>query len=262
MIALSKNPFTSALALALALAIGLGPGAGAQTPPSDQPVIAPPPPVSMFVKSAEEKLHNDWADLARYQGENAAMPAPDPAVPRVVFMGDSITEYWNVRDPTFFSHPGFVDRGVSGQTTPQMLVRFCADVIALKPALVHIMGGTNDIAGNTGPESLETIENNLTSMAELARANRIRVVLASVPPAADFWWKRGQQPAPRIAALNAWIKAYAAREHLIFVDYYAALNDGAGGTKATYSKDGVHPNPAGYAVMDALAETAIRQALR
>jgi lysophospholipase L1-like esterase len=256
------------LMLSLTLAVGLTTVAEAQTPPLLAPVAAPTPPaaiapaMSIFAKAAEEKLHTDWADLGHYRAENAALPPPDVAVPRVVFMGDSITEFWKVRDPAFFAHPGYVDRGISGQTTPQMLVRFRADVIALRPTVVHIMGGTNDVAGNTGPESLETIENNLISMVDLARADHIRVILASVPPAADFWWKRGQQPAPRIAALNAWMQAYADREHLVYADYYAALNDGAGGMRADYSKDGVHPNPAGYAVMDALANAAIRQALR
>jgi lysophospholipase L1-like esterase len=256
--------FFQILMLGLALACNAT-LAAAQAQPSaaaPTPAAAPPPPLSIFVRAAEEKLHNDWADLGHYQAENAALPPPDAAVPRVVFMGDSITEFWKVRDPTFFAHPGYLDRGISGQTTPQMLVRFRADVIALKPKVVHIMGGTNDIAGNTGPESLETIENNLTSMVELAKANHIHVVLASVPPAADFWWKRGQQPALRIAALNAWIKAFAEQEHLVYADYYIGLNDGAGGMKADYSKDGVHPNLAGYAVMDALADAAIHKALR
>ena len=209
---------------------------------------------------ARERL--DWPYLARYRAENAALPPPDPQIPRVVFLGDSITEVWKGADPAFFAKPGYVNRGVGGQTTPQMLVRFRADVIDLKPRLVHIMAGTNDIAGNTGPEDQAQIENNLMTMVELARAHHIRVVLGSVPPASEIFWRAGQDPIPRIAALNAWIKAYAAREGVVYADYYAVLTDGAGGMRPAYSRDGVHPTPAGYAVMEAVTEAALQKALR
>jgi len=246
----------AASALGLAVALASLSVAGAQTPEAAAPQRMD------LAKRAEERLHTDWADFAHYASANAALPAADPKAPRVVFMGDSITEFWKVRDPGFFERPGYVDRGVSGQTTPQMLVRFRADVVALKPRVVHIMGGANDVAGNTGPESLETIEAMIASMVEIAKANRIRVVLASVPPAADFSWRKGLQPGPKIVALNAWLKAYAAREGLVYADYFTALTDGADGMRGEYSKDGVHPTPAGYAVMDPIAAAAIAKALR
>lgn len=153
----------------------------------------------------------DWGQVCRYQQENAALPPPSPA--RVVFLGDSITEAWKSEDPAFFDRDR-LDRGIGGQTTAQMLVRFRADVLALRPAIVHIMAGTNDIAGNTGPTSLAIIQGNFMSMVEQARAHGIRVVLASIPPAARIGWRPELAPAPSIRAMNAWLKHYAAREHL------------------------------------------------
>jgi len=154
-----------------------------------------------------------------------------------------------------------VGRGISGQTTPQMLVRFRQDVVALKPSVVVILAGTNDIAGNTGPSTIAMIADNLMSMADIARANGIKVVLASVLPASDFPWRRGLDPGPKVVELNRWIKDYAARNGLVHLDYHTALVNEKLGMKPEHSKDGVHPTPAGYAVMAPLAEQAIAAAL-
>jgi lysophospholipase L1-like esterase len=202
----------------------------------------------------------DWPNLARYRDENARLAAaPDGAI-RVVFMGDSITDFWP-KVGRFFPGKDYIDRGISGQTTPQMLVRFRPDVIDLKPRVVVILAGTNDVAGNTGPATPEMIEGNIASMAELARANGIRVVLSSILPVYDYPWKPGLQPAPEIVALNAWIRDYADKSGFVYLDYFSAMADGRQGMRPEYSADGVHPNAAGYAVMEPLAETAIAEAL-
>ena len=201
---------------------------------------------------------NDWAWLCRFRADNAA--AATTAPPQVVFMGDSITEGWWRADQGFFEH-GNTNRGISGQTSPQMLLRFWQDVIALHPRAVHIMAGTNDVAGNTGPNRIEDYKNNIRAMASLARANGIAVILASVPPADHFSWKPAMQPAFRVAEMNAWLKDYAATEHFAYADYYAAMVDKGGAMKAEFTGDGVHPEAAGYAVMRPIAERAIAQAL-
>jgi lysophospholipase L1-like esterase len=207
----------------------------------------------------EDRLHNDWASLCRYRAENAALHRPVPL--RVVFMGDSITEFWKIAHPEFFAD-NFVDRGVSGQTTAQMLVRFRQDVIALKPAVVHILAGTNDIAGNGGPTTLEAIRNNIASMVDLALINDIRVVLASVPPAGSFPWRPSVvEPAEHIVELNEWLRRFARERNLIYVDYHEPLADERDAMKQTFSNDGVHPNRDGYSVMEPLARHAIEQAL-
>lgn len=175
-------------------------------------------------------------------------------------MGDSITQGW-AGQPYIKDNANFVSRGISGQTTPQMLVRFRSDVIALKPAVVHIMAGTNDIAQNTGPESPRELEGYIRSMVELALANKIKVVLASIPPAKDFPWHRGLIPAPQIHALNDWLKEYAARRGLVYVNYWSALATADGAMKPEYSADGVHPNVVGYDAMRPLAQAAIKNAL-
>lgn len=203
-----------------------------------------------------------WANLARYREANIALGAPAPGDARVVFMGNSITEGWAPYFATMFPGKQYVGRGISGQTTPQMLVRFRQDVIALRPAVVVILAGTNDIAGNTGPSTLEMIEDNLASMAELAQANGIRVVLSSVLPVWDYPWKRGVEPAPRIVALNDWMRRYAASRGMVYLDYHSAMADERNGLRAELSGDGVHPNEAGYRVMAPLAEAAIAEALR
>jgi lysophospholipase L1-like esterase len=202
-------------------------------------------------------LTRDFGQLCRYAADNRALAAQKV---RVVFMGDSITDNWIHADKELFSN-GVVDRGISGQTTPQMLVRFRADVIALKPRAVHIMAGTNDIAGNTGAATLETVEGNIQTMAELARAHGIKVILASVPPAASFPWSPDKRPVPQIAALNAWLQSYAKENGFPYVDYHAALATPEGAMKPGYASDGVHPTPQGYAVMRPLALAAIARAV-
>jgi acyl-CoA thioesterase I len=178
-----------------------------------------------------------------------------------VFMGDSITDAWGRGTGEFFPGKPYVNRGISGQTTPQMLIRFRPDVIALQPKVVVILAGTNDIAGNTGPSTPQMIEDNLMSMADLAKANGIRVVLASVLPAADFPWRPGLQPAPKIRDLNQWIKSYCADKGYIYLDYYSAMANEAGGLPRNLSNDGVHPTKAGYDIMAPLAQKAIEIAL-
>ncbi len=204
----------------------------------------------------------DWPNLARYKDENAKLGAPATNENRVVFMGNSITEGWIKSIPGFFAGRPYVDRGISGQTAPQMLIRFKPDVIDLKPKVVVILAGTNDIAGNTGPSTLEMIEDNLSSMAQLAKANNITVILSSVLPVYDYPWKPGLAPAEKIVTLNQWIKNYADENNFIYLDYFSSMVDDRKGMKAAYSGDGVHPNEAGYKVMGELAEKAIATAFQ
>ena len=207
----------------------------------------------------EERLHSDWASLCRYRAENAALHRA--TAPRVVFMGDSITELWKVAHADFFGE-NYIDRGVGGQTTAQMLVRFRQDVIALKPAVVHILAGTNDFAGNGGPTTLDAVKNNIASMVDLALANDIHVVLGSVPPAGAFPWRPTVlEPAQHIVELNEWLRRFAREKNLIYVDYHEPLADERDAMKQTFSNDGVHPNRDGYSVMEPLAHHAIEQAL-
>lgn len=203
----------------------------------------------------------DWANLNKYQNENATLAIAKPGKNRIVFMGDSITEFWFPTDPDFFSGKPYINRGISGQTTPQMLVRFRADVIALKPEIVLILAGINDIAGNTGPSTLDMIKDNIFSMAELAKANHIKVILCSVLPAYDFPWKPNQNPADKVVALNRMIKEYAEANKMVYLDYYSAMANEQKGLKTAYSGDGVHPNKLGYQVMAPLAEKAINTIL-
>lgn len=205
-----------------------------------------------------ERLRTDWPWLARYREENAALLAAKTQID-VVFMGDSITEGWSQKTPALFSQ-GRVNRGISGQTTPQMLVRFRPDVIELKPRVVHIMAGTNDIAGNTGPSTPEMMQANLMSMVELAQAHKIAVILASIPPASRFPWRPGLETAEKIAAMNEWLKGYAAGRGIVHADYYAAMANESGGMKPGLANDEVHPTAEGYEVMNPIAETAIREA--
>jgi lysophospholipase L1-like esterase len=221
-----------------------------------QPATAPEPKVEAKAPVATPSKLLDWPELGRYRAANETL-SPDPA--RVVFYGDSITDAWTRNGGTFFPGKPYVNRGISGQTTAQMLVRFRQDVINLHPATVVILAGTNDIAGNTGPATPEMIEDNFRSMNELAKANGIRVILASVLPAADYPWKKGMDPAPKIAALNKWLAAYCAEQHLTYLDYYTPMADAAGGMKSGLSLDGVHPNAAGYAIMEPLAQAALDQ---
>ena len=203
----------------------------------------------------------DWANTDRFKDENAKLGLPSSGEHRIVFMGNSITEGWINNRPDFFTGKPYVNRGINGQTTPQMLVRFRPDVINLKPAVVVILAGTNDIAGNTGPSILEMIMDNLISMSELAKANKIKVVLSSVLPVFDYPWKPGLQPADKIIALNVMIKNYADKNGIVYLDYFSSMVDERKGLKKELSGDGVHPNVAGYKIMEPLAEEAIKKAL-
>ncbi len=208
----------------------------------------------------EDQMKNDWPWLGRFKEDDLKVGLPAAGEDRVVFMGDSITIGWHL-DQSFPGKP-YINRGISGQTTPQMVLRFHQDVIALKPKVVIILAGINDIAGNTGPMTVEQTEDNLAAMAEMAAANHIKVVLCAVLPAFDFPWRPGQAPIPKELALNAWIKDYAVANGHEFVDYYTAMKDERGGLPASLSHDGVHPLPAGYAVMAPLAEAGIEKALK
>src|SRR3569833_2979989 len=199
----------------------------------------------------------DWAGLCRYRAANTKMRTAE--APRVVFMGDSITENWNLADPAFFDK-GIVNRGISGQTSAQMLVRFRADVVALHPATVHILAGTNDVAGNTGPLTAQDFKNNIMSMVDLARANGIAVVLGSIPPAASFNWRPEVKPVPLIQDLNRWLRDYAKEKSLRYIDYYTPLAGSAGELKDDLGNEGVHPNRKGYEIMRKLAEAALAPA--
>ena len=209
----------------------------------------------------DEKLRTDWADLQKYRAANAQL-SPMTDENRVVFMGNSITEGWARYFPAMFPGKPYIGRGISGQTTPQMLVRFRQDVVSLKPRVVVILAGTNDIAGNTGPSTPEMIEDNIASMAEIARANGIRVVLSSILPVYDYPWKPGLQPAQTIIAINKWMKSWAEQHGEVYLDYHSAMADERGGMRDGLASDGVHPTEAGYRVMAPLAERAISEALR
>jgi len=233
-------------------------------PEAKTPCVTPKPPeVSAWQKARDAQMKDDFPWLAKFKEADLKLGPPAAGEDRVVFMGDSITEFWKIEGPEgLFPGKPYINRGISGQTTPQMVLRFHQDVIALKPKVVVILAGINDIAGNTGPETLEQIEDNLASMAELATANHIRVVLCSVLPAFDFSWSPGLTPAPKVLALNAWIKAYAAEKGYPYVDFHTAMKDQRDGLPATLSEDGVHPLPAGYAMMAPLVEAGIKKALK
>lgn len=252
----------------------------AQTPPSQKPEIEVPSPQTACdchdLEAAQVRITRmeatlkDWPNLARYREANSNVKPPAKNESRVVFMGDSITDMWVLPQfGGFFPSKPYIDRGISGQTTPQMLIRFRPDVIALQPKVVVILAGTNDIAGNTGPMSLEDIEANLASMSELARAHKIKVVLASVLPVYDGGHNRegkeivmtDRRPPEKILALNAWIKKYSAENKIVYLDYFSAMVDDKGFLKRDLSEDGLHPNKKGYDVMAPLAESAINAAL-
>jgi len=205
---------------------------------------------------------DDWPNLQRYREANAALGDPAAGEERVVFYGDSITDSWAELFPEMFPGKPYVGRGISGQTTPQMLIRFRQDVVALKPAVVVILAGTNDIAGNTGPSTLEMIEDNIASMAEIAHANGIQVVLSSVLPVSDYPWKPGLEPGPKVVALNSWMKTYAKASGCVYLDYHSTMVDDKLGLPEDLAYDGVHPTEKGYRLMAGLAETAIQSALK
>ena len=218
---------------------------------------------------ANDVRQRDWPQLARYREANRALAAPSSGESRVVFMGDSITDNWQQpRFGGFFPGKPYVDRGIGGQTTPQMLVRFRPDVIDLKPRAVVILAGTNDIAGNTGPMSDEDVERNIESMAELAKAHNIKVVLSSITPTSAYHAAPNTapqstlRPLSRIRAINDWMKSYAASHKHVYLDYFPAMIDGTGVMKAEFTGDDLHPNAAGYAAMAPLAQAAIDKALR
>ncbi len=204
----------------------------------------------------------DWANIKKYAEANSKVPPPAAGENRVVYMGDSITDFWINNDSTFFAGKPYFDRGISGQTTGQMLLRFREDVINLKPKVVVILAGINDIAENNGPSKLEDVFGNIVSMAELAKANRIKVVLSSITPAFAFPWRKSIDPVPKVAALNEMLKVYADKNSIVYLDYFTAMADARKGLPANLSKDGVHPNLEGYKMMEPLAEKAIAAALK
>ncbi len=204
----------------------------------------------------------DWANLGAFRDANRALGSPGADTDRVVFMGNSITIGWLHTMPEFFEGKPYVNRGISGQTTPQMLLRFRQDVIGLRPKVVLILAGTNDIAGNTGPMSLGQIMDNLRSMAELARANGIEPVLCSVLPARDYPWRPGLKPDEKIPRLNAMIRAYATHQDMVYLDYFTAMANAENGLDPSLAEDGVHPTRKGYELMAPLATQAIREALQ
>jgi lysophospholipase L1-like esterase len=220
--------------------------------------------LSLFINMEQNTLaqNMDWANLEKYREDNIKIGLPASDENRIVFMGNSITEGWKDIDPGFFKDKPYIDRGISGQTTPQMLVRFRADVINLNPKVVVILAGTNDIAGNTGISTLEMIEDNIASMVEIAKANNIKVILCSVLPVYDYPWKPGLQPAEKIINLNKWIKDYADNNKIIYADFFTPMVDERKGLKKEYSEDGVHPNLDGYKIMNTIVELAISEALK
>ena len=217
--------------------------------------------LTAFLFSFTFSIAQDWPQLDYYAEANAKLKSSSMKA-EVVFMGNSITEGWHSHYPEFFEGKPWVNRGIAGQTTPQMLVRFRQDVVDLGPEVVVLMAGTNDIAGNTGPSSLEMIMDNIKGMTEIALANNIRVILASVTPAFDYPWRTGLKPNVKIPLLNKMIKAYAEEMNVIYLDYFSEMNDGNNGLIEAYGYDGVHPNKSGYEVMARLTSSAINEALK
>jgi lysophospholipase L1-like esterase len=238
---------------------------------AQQPAPTPTPDQALqkYRESKAATLRDDFGELARYGDANAALQPSAPGESRVVFFGDSITDIWHIDE--YFPGKPYINRGIGGQTTPQMLIRFRQDVVELHPKVVVILAGTNDIAGNTGPESLEQIEGNYASLAEIARANNIRVVFSSVPPVHNYTPQSQNlfagRPPEKIVALNAWLKSYCASavtggsNGCIYLDYFSAMVDDKGLLKRDLAEDGLHPNAAGYRIMAPLAEAAIEKAL-
>jgi lysophospholipase L1-like esterase len=246
--AMVADPCPPALAVPEELAdlanIALSPGKSY----ADFAELAKNPDVQAYMQAQRERAQSDWPNLCRYRQANATLRQR----PRMVFIGDSITENWVKGDPALFNQD-IVGRGISGQTSPQILLRFFQDVVELRPQTVHIMAGTNDIAGNTGPTTEQNFKNNIMAMVELAHAHHIDVLLASIPPASGFPWKPALKPASTIVKLNQWLRSFAASSGSRYVDYYSLLADSQGAFLAQLSNDGVHPNRDGYAAMRKLA---------
>ena len=251
--------------------VGLGVASFSQTAPVAPPASTATPaqqtavtpaaiPIEKQLATAQAKLQ-DWAALAHYRTQNEALAPAAPGEQRVVFFGDSITEIWGHRGSEFFPGKPYINRGISGQTSAQMVVRFHPDVVNLHPKAVVILAGTNDVAANTGPMSAEATLDDFRAMVEMARANNIKLIIGSIPPADDFPWRRGLEPATKIRALNEKLHAYCVSEGIPWIDYYSALADEKGAMKPGLSIDGVHPSPAGFAVMAPLAEAAIENTL-
>ena len=215
----------------------------------------------LFLIMSTEAIAQDWANLQRYQKENAQLDVPKLNENRIVFMGNSITEGWDQHVPNFFKNQSYINRGISGQTTPQMLIRFKQDVIDLRPKVVVILAGTNDIAENTGPSTLKMILDNISSMAEIAKTNNIKVIISSIIPAYDYPWKPGLKPNEKIPALNKLLKKYALKNDHYYLDYFSAMTNEKNGLIKKYTYDGVHPNKEGYLVMEPLVKAAIKNVL-
>lgn len=211
----------------------------------------------LSVFAMQQSHGQDWANLKRYEKENAQLALPAANDNRVVFIGNSITEGWLSIHPSFFDGKPYIDRGISGQTTSQMLLRFRQDVISLKPSIVVILAGINDIAENTGPITLEETAGNIFSMAELAKAHGIKVIMCTVLPASDFPWKPDMNPGPKVVKLNALLSTYAKQHNIPFVDFYTSMVNNSLGLQKELGEDGVHPNEKGYAIMEPLVERAI-----
>lgn len=211
---------------------------------------------------SENLTAQDWANLSKYETENTLFQSKKSGEKRIVLMGDSITEFWLQIHSEFFEGKPYLDRGISGQTTAQMLIRFRQDVIQLQPDAVVLLAGVNDIAGNTGPTTPEKIFGNITSMVELAKANAIKVILCSILPANDFYWRPNDKAAATIIQLNQLIKSYADKHHIPYVDFHAVMADASNGLPKEFSNDGVHPNLKGYQIMEPLLEKAIQQILK
>ena len=208
-----------------------------------------------------QKILKDWANLNRYKNENAKLILTYSNKNRIVFMGNSITEEWKRFQPEFFSDNKYINRGISGQTTPQMLIRFRPDVIDLRPTAVVILAGINDIAENTGPSTVKMIAGNIISMAELAESNGIKVIISSILPASGFSWSPIHDPPPKILAINTIIKNYAEKNGMTYLDYYSSMVNDQEGLKKEYGLDEVHPNKKGYEIMSILVEKAITETL-
>lgn len=218
--------------------------------------------VTALMMHFQDLKAQDWANFKEFKMVNQELPPLEEGAERVVFMGNSITIGWLTTHPEFFEGKPYVNRGISGQTTPQMLVRFRSDVVHIDATAVVILAGTNDVAGNTGPTTLEQIADNIKSMTEIARANGVKVILCSVLPAYDYPWRPGLEPNIKIPKLNALIKNYADQNEIFYLDYFSALNNGKNGIDEQYSYDGVHLTLEGYQVLEPLLEEALKKVLK